>query len=57
MISPDVGLSTPVIVVQRRRLAGAVVADEADELALVDLDREALDGGDPSVVDPDVTQH
>ena len=41
---------------QGRRLAGAVVADEADELALVDLEREALDRGDAPVADRDVLE-
>ena len=41
---------------QRRRLAGAVVADEADELALVDLEREPLHGCDPAVVHRDVIE-
>ena len=41
---------------QRRRLAGAVVADEAHELALLDLEREALDRRDAPVADRDVLE-
>src|SRR5439155_8287861 len=41
---------------ERRRLAGAVVTDEPDELALLDLERQTLHGRDAPVVDRDVTE-
>ncbi len=40
---------------QRRRLAGAVRADETDDLALVDLEVEVLDRGRAAVADGQIT--
>ena len=36
---------------QRGRLAGAVGAEQGDDLALVDRDREVVQGGDGAVAD------
>ena len=41
---------------QRRRLAGAVGADQADELAAVDVEVDALDGVDAAVRDLDARE-
>src|SRR5262249_41869077 len=41
---------------ERGRLAGSVVADEADELAVSDLERELLHGRDAAVVHGDVSE-
>jgi hypothetical protein len=38
---------------QRRRLAGAVRAEEADDLSRLDLERDAVDGAHLSVTPPD----
>ena len=40
--------------VQRGGLAGAVGADEGDDLPLIDLEGDALDGVDGAVIDVDV---
>src|SRR6266705_3873972 len=41
---------------QGRGLPGAVGADDRDDLALLDRDRDAVDGGDVPVVDAEVGQ-
>ena len=41
LIAPARGVSSPAIARKRRRLAGAVRADQRDDLALVDLERNA----------------
>src|SRR5690348_8076072 len=46
----------PVDRAKRRRLAGAVRADERDDLAVVDLDRDALERVDRAVVGVDVLE-
>ena len=51
-----VGSQQPDEDLQRGRLAGAVRADEADDLALVRLEREALEGGLPVVRLPELLQ-
>ena len=42
---------------QRRRLAGAVRAEEADDLARADLERDPVDGGDVARLPPEEALH
>ena len=55
LIWPELGLSTPVIAHSVVDLPAPLWPTSADQLAFVDLERELVDGGDPPVVDGDVS--
>ena len=55
-ISPGVGRVGARQRVHQRRLAGAVAADETDDLARVEVDADAVDGVQAAEGDADVAQ-